>query len=289
MHFDATKCKQISDFSSNDIMLYRVFYVSGIILAMWYNICEEDVRGAVVVGDGDGDGAVSGARSSWPTVDCRGSNYGVFFGILTAVATVIGATVFAVLLRKPGLGAAAAVLLSVLQGALCVASLGATALAAWRVDRLRFAAARSDWLHEALLAATLAALFVLELCVALAAAVAGDATGAIVAGVAVGQASVTAVFVAGALRRHAPGPAPGPSPRRPGRQCIAFLVIAHVALYGVALLPRPHHDVACAALYGGAAWRIVATLAGPLAALHRFVVAVCLAAVYRNAFKEKPS
>ena len=232
------------------------------------------------------------------SVDCSGATRGLFFGIFTFVATIISTIVFFVLIERPRyLDVAVGIIHSSELTLHCLAAI-AVLVAAYKMRDMRFEHRRKGGasLDEAMLVISLAGLLIYRAFSAVAGRYHKDSdnensTGGSLlsasSALIVAQAGAQAVFVAHALRRSAQKPYHARA--KPGREYVTFLLVCNVAAWGVATLeiPRTRANPLAEHFYGMLTWSIITHLTAPLVVFYRFHSTVCLANIWKNAYKHK--
>ena len=220
-------------------------------------------------------------------VDCRGNHYGLFCGLFTLVATIIAVIVFFVFLGNVDLVATASLMLYSLQGALCALAVVALVFAAVLMSKMTSdAATGAVILDELLLMLSVCGVYVLCGFSIVAGLYRADSYPGLFlflsCAVVVLQATIQTVFIRCSLRRSQRHRSD-----KPGRECITFLIVINVALWGVALFERLRNDVAPMArdFYGAPLWSVIAHIAEPFSLFYRFHSAVCLGNIWGSAYK----
>ena len=224
-------------------------------------------------------------------VDCSGAHRGLFFGIFTFVAVVICTIVFFVLVERPRLVRSAVAVLHISEAALYFLALLAVIVASWRLRGTRFHRRPDGALDEALQLLSLAGVYMYCVLSAVAARFADNREAAALVMTTsiliLVQATMQAIFILNGLRR---------SPRtlrqernKPGRECITFLLVCNVAMWGVSTFEvlRSDSNPVAVHFYGVIPWSIVTHICTPLAIFYRFHSTVCLASIWKNAYKLK--
>ena len=256
-----------------------------------YNGGCEEARGA---------GAVKKSMSSMNVVvDCRGATRGLFLGIFTLVATIISMIVFFVLVERLRYVRVAVAVVHATELSLhCLAAV-AVMLAAYKMRDMRFDHRRPRGgasLDEGMLLVSLVGLCLYRTFNAVAGRYDDVSTdsdtsaGSLLAAssaLVMAQACSQAIFVVHALRRSAQKPYH--IRVKPGREYVTFLFVCNVAAWGVATLevPRSRANPLAVDFYGTLPWAIITHLTAPLAVFYRFHSTVCLATVWKNAYKQK--
>ena len=259
-----------------------------------------DVNPADYSGTSDSRGGV-GVKKSMSSmhvvVDCGGATRGLFLGIFTLVATIISMIVFFVLVERPRYVHVAVAVVHAAELTLHCLAATAVLLAAYKMRDMKFDHRRHGGgatLDEAMLVVSLVGLCLYRTFSAIAGRynhedqphTAGSLLAASSALV-LTQASMQAIFVVHALRRSAQKPYHVRA--KPGREYVTFLLVCNVAAWGVATLevPRTRANPLAVDFYGTLAWAIITHVTAPLAVFYRFHSTVCLATIWKNAYKQK--
>ena len=225
------------------------------------------------------------------TVDCAGANRGLFFGIFTLVGVIISMIVFFVLVDKDEYSDTAVMVVHISELVLYFLALVAASVAAYKIRDMRFHHNRDNSLDEILLLFSLVG--VLLFCVF--SIVAGRYNVDTFGGMLVMSSSVLimveavvqTVFVLNGLRRSSR--LPYHESKKPGRECITFLLVCNIAMWGINTFEVMRSDSNPIAMdfYGFLPWSIITHISTPLAIFHRFHSTVCLASIWLDAYKLK--
>ena len=260
-------------------MLSLVF-ISGILCMTWYGISKCPLSQSPPVAE---DETKVGTK-----VDCRGTHYGLFCGLFTLVATIIAVIIFFVFLDSSDLVVTATLMLYTLEGALCglavVALIGATIL----MSRMKHVANKTLHLDELLLLLSVGGVYIYCGFSIVAGLYHADSWPGMFlflsCAVIVLQTTFQTVFIRCLLHRSE-GRRRGSN--KPGRECITFLIVINIALWGVTLFERLRTDVSPTAreFYGTLLWSVITHVAAPFCLFCRFHSAVCLANIWSSAYK----
>lgn len=261
---------------------------AGILYIMWRNIGAEDPP----MTPEDQQNHIEGMKKQHRhTVDCAGANRGLFFGIFTLVGVIISMIVFFVLVDKEEYNNTAVMVVHISEVVLYFLALVAVTVAAIRIRDMNFHHERDNSLDEILLLGSLVG--VLLFCVF--SIVAGrynvDSYGGllIVASsvLIMVEAVVQTVFILNGLRRSSRIPLH--ESKKPGRECITYLLVCNVAMWGINTFEVMRSDSNPVAMefYGFLPWSIITHISTPLAIFHRFHSTVCLASIWLDAYKIK--
>ena len=227
------------------------------------------------------------------TVDCTASNRGLFLGILALVGVIISMIVYFVLVSAPRYADVAVLVLSGAEMTLCLLTLVAITLAAFRIRNMCFVRKldRSRKLEVALLLVSLSGLLLFCVFSVIAGGVGAltslpsgllTLSSALVAL----QALAQTLFILCALHRSAR--TVFQAQRKPGREYVTFLLVCNLALWGVYVFEetRMRYSPVAARFYGALPWSVITRLTLPLAILYRFHSSVCLATIWANIYKK---
>ena len=264
---------------------------SGILLIMWRNIGTPAAMTPSSFSESENDIHRHKKKNS-VTVDCSGANRGLFFGIFTLVGIIISMIVFFVLINKPGLKDSAVIVTHSSEIVVYFLAALAVLIAAIRVRHLKFHRDRDNALEELLLVISLAGVYVF----ALFNVVAGkwystsELRGPLVIAsnlLVIFQATAQTVFIMNGLRRSALSTIH--ERRKPGREFVTFLLVCNVAMWGMNTFEvlRASANPVSDTFYGHLAWNIVTHITTPLTIFYRFHSVVCLATIWRSAYKLK--
>lgn len=273
----------------SDKSVFHVVSLSliGILYVMWRNISKP----------APGMSAESGSLVSSPpkpdqvSVDCSGANRGLFLGIFTLVAAIISTIVFFVLVERPEYVSAAVLVVHTSELVLyCLATIAVLA-AAYRTRDLRFHSQRDNALDETLLLLALAGQFTFCVFGAVAGQYNTDSNGGTLVMatslVIMLQATVQTVFILNGLRRSSRQPYNESC--KPGREYITFLLVCNIAMWGMNTFESQRSEANPITLqfYGFLPWSIMIHISSPLAIFYRFHSTVCLANIWKNAYRQR--
>ena len=222
-------------------------------------------------------------------VDCQGSNKGLFFGILVLVATVVSMIVFYVLVQRQHYSESAIIVIYTSEIVLYMSAILAAILAFVMMRQMQFQCDRDNCLDEALLLLATTAVMAYNTFGLLAGiyhTTVSAGTLMIVCGcLVVLETGLQTVFIFNGLRRvsYKNGS------QKPGREFVAFLLVCNIALWGTATFERLRLSAnpLQTSFYGFLPWTIVSHVCMPLTILYRFHSTVCLANIWKSAYKIK--
>lgn len=223
-------------------------------------------------------------------VDCTGANRGLFLGILMIIMTIISLVVFFQMSGKADFQSNAAVLMYTTELVLYTLSVLSVAGAAFGFRCLRFVGDHDTCLlDQILLLVALVGVYMFHVFSAICAFYRLDtALGSLVmlsSGIAIFQATIQTLFVLNGLRRNAA--TTQQELDKPGRQYVTFLVASNTALWAVNSFEVLHSDSSPIAVqfYGTLPWSLITHVSIPLAIFYRYHSTVCLADIWKNAYK----
>ena len=224
-------------------------------------------------------------------VDCSGANRGLFFGIFTLVAAIITMIVFFVLVERPEYIKSAILVIHVSELVLYCLALLAIIMAAYKIRDMRFHSERDNSLDEFLLLVALTGHFVFCIFGIMAGHYNTNTYGGSLVMTSsmliLFQAILQTVFILNGLRR---------SPlksyhetKKPGREYVTFLLVVNIAMWGINTFEvlRSDSNPVSVNFYGLLLWNIITHMATPLVIFYRFHSTVCLANIWKNAYKVK--
>lgn len=221
-------------------------------------------------------------------VDCRGTHYGLFCGLFTLIATIIAVIVFFVFLDNTDLVATATLMLYTLEGALCGLAVVALLVATILMSQMKCYPTKTLVLDELLLMLSVGGIYVYCGFSIVTGLYHVDSWPGLFlflsCAIIVLQATFQTVFIRCSLHRSE-GHRRGSD--KPGRECITFLIVINIALWGVTLFERLRTDVSPTAqnFYGALLWSVITHITAPLCLFYRFHSAVCLANIWSSAYK----
>lgn len=228
---------------------------------------------------------------STPSTDCRGSNRGLFIGLVAFVCVLVSLIMFFVLVQQNP--TASALTLHTAEASLHLITVVAMVIAAILVRPLQFSSKTS---MGASLNITLLWFGMLGALTYLSTnAVAGALTIqeqeplqgillTISCSTGIVQTLFQTVFLACCLCRR---PANAhQAAQKPGREFVTFLLVCSVVMWGLAGFELPRHQLSSLApqVYGPAAWLTVTNLSLPLLLFYRFQALVCYASIWRKMY-----
>ena len=228
------------------------------------------------------------------SVDCSGANRGLFLGIFTLVAAIISTIVFFVLVERPEYVASAVMVVHVSEIVLYFLAVVAVAAAAYRIRGLRFHPHRDNALDEILLLLALAGQFAFCVFGAVAGRYNTESHGGLLvvasSVLTMLQATMQTVFILNALRRSSPRPFHHHlDGGKPGREYITFLLVVNIAMWGMNVLEplRADANPVTRQFYGFLPWSVLTHVTSPLTIFYRFHSTVCLANIWKNAYRQR--
>ena len=256
-------------------------------MIMWRNIGR--TRGTLLT-PGTPEHLAFKKRNMATRVDCSSANRGLFLGIFVMVILVISLILFFVLTEKPGLKTTAIIVVHATEAVLYMLAIFAVLIALCRVRDMAF---HADWdltLEECLLMVSLCGVFVFCLLNIVSGVfhMADTPRGLVIVAcnlVRLIQASLQQLFLMNALRRSST--TPHHEAFKPGRECVTFLIVANLAMWGISAFEiiQPDANPFVLDFYGHVLWMVVTHLASPLTVCFRFQSVVCLANVWKHAYK----
>ena len=260
---------------------------------MWKNIsrCPQPIPSPGSATSDIGSVTSVGKKHGRVTVDCSGANRGLFFGIFTLVGTIISMIVFFVLVKKPDFLDSAIMVAHISELVLYVLSTLATIIAFVKIRLLRFHKDRDNSLDEIFLILGLVGIFAFCLCSVVAGRYAvhtiGGALVLATSIVIVTQSVLQTVFIMNGLRRSLR--ANQSEPRKPGREYVTFLLVCNIGMWGLYTFEalRSYFNPVALNFYGFLPWSVITHVAMPLAIFYRFHSTVCLAKIWKHAYKVK--
>ncbi|XP_013390900.1 otopetrin-2 [Lingula anatina] len=224
-------------------------------------------------------------------VDCQGSTKGLFVGILLLVVTIISMIAFFVLVEKPSYQSIAVIVVHAAEITLHLITAVTVLAAFFRVQDLYFNIKKDIGLDETLLLISLTGVYIFSIF----SIVAGyyntttyGGTLIVVTGtLQLLESSLLTIFVLNGLRRRSYKPSHEES--KPGRELVTFLLVCNIAMWGVNIFQTRRAEVnpVQTDFYGNLLWVIISHISTPLNIFFRFHAAVCLANIWRNAYKVK--
>ncbi|XP_074651048.1 proton channel OtopLc-like [Tubulanus polymorphus] len=259
---------------------------TGILYIMWRNIGSPLTRDAFY----NEDDALRKKRNR-VSVDCHGSNKGLFFGILVFVGGIVSLIVFYVLVRqKEFVGSAIVVVYSSEIGLYFLTGMAAV-FAFVRMRDMQFLGERDNSLDESLLLISTTGVYVYAVFGVLAGRYHTDSIGGLLmlisAVMVLVQSTIQTVFIFNGLRRVSTKASHEQS--KPGREFVTFLLVCNLAMWGMNTFEKMRLVTNPVQLnfYTFLPWNIISHLCIPLIILYRFHSTVCLANVWRGAYKIK--
>ena len=225
------------------------------------------------------------------SVDCSGANRGLFIGIFTLVAAIISTIVFFVLVERPEYVSSAVMVVHVSEIVLYCLTILAICLAAYKIRDMRFHARRDNVLDEILLLVALCGQYMFCVFSVVAGRYNSESYGGTLVMatsiVIMLQATMQTVFILNGIRRSSRRPYH--ESRKPGREYITFLLVCNIAMWGMNTFEALRSDANPITLqfYGFLPWSILIHISSPLAIFYRFHSTVCLANIWKNAYKQK--
>ena len=235
--------------------------------------------------------AVQRSRKNHIHVDCSGANRGLFFGIFTLVAAIIGIIVFFVLVERPQYVQSAILVIHVVEVALYTLALIAIIFAFYKIRDMRFHSDRDNSLDETLLVVALIGQIVWCVFTIMAGHYNRHSFGGVLVmstGILILlEAIVQTVFILNGLRRSPLKPYH--ESKKPGREYITYLLVVNIAMWAINTFEVLRADSNPVALkfYGVLLWSIISHVSTPLVIFYRFHSTVCLANIWKNAYKLK--
>ncbi|XP_076437548.1 proton channel OtopLc-like isoform X2 [Babylonia areolata] len=225
------------------------------------------------------------------SVDCSGSQRGLFMGLFVFVGGVVMLVTFYVLASSPMSLTSASVVSHVSESLIYVFCLAATFVSSWRMRKMRFSRERSVSVEQTLAIISLTGLiaFAMFNIVAAVFSTAGSAMAVTLLSniLMLLQGCGQALFMLAAMRVS---PASMADVRRkPGRQWVTFLLVSNFALWCINTFEtqRLEHNLLQVEFYGSTAWNIFCHVSVPLGIYYRFHSTVCLSNIWKNAWKSR--
>ncbi|XP_052283293.1 proton channel OtopLc-like [Dreissena polymorpha] len=238
---------------------------------------------------GDQQSSKSSERSN---VDCSSSSRGLFLGIIIFVAAVIILITFFVLVQTDQYINTAVRLDHLGDVALYVVTIVAVILVFYRTFGLRYSDQETGpGFEDALLVLSLLGVYVLCVSNVLAAVLATDARSSHLVILSnclrAFQASLQTAYLLNTLRRRVWRQ--GQAENKSGREFVTFLLLSNVALWGMSVfeVQRAEANPLQANFYGHVTWNVITHVSLPLAIMFRFHSTVCLANIWKHAWRLK--
>ncbi len=265
----------------------EILNVAGILYVMWRNIGLLNSRGNL---RNSGPGSDK-SKADHIHVDCSGANRGLFFGIFTLVASIISMIVFFVLIERPQYVDSAILVVHVSEVILYTLALVAVCIAAYKIRDMRFQSEKDNSLDESLLLVALTGQFVFCVFCIMAGHYNTDSYGGSLvmatSMLIMVEAVLQTVFILNGLRRSPLKPYH--ETKKPGREYVTFLLVCNIGMWGINTFEVLRSDSNPIALnfYGLLLWNIITHVSTPLVIFYRFHSTVCLANIWKNAYKQK--
>lgn len=261
----------------NDIILF-----SGILFVMWYRLGEKRPK--------PNQESEDQRPKERLNVDCSNSSRGLFLGIIVFVASVIILITFFVLVRTDMHMDVAVRLDHLGDVAIYVVTIVSVILAFHRTHGMRPSDKdQPSMFEDALLVLSLTGVFIL--CVSN--VISGVLTTAKRHGhliilsnsLKVIQGVVQTVFLLTTM--HKCVRKREQAQKKPGREFVTFLLICNIAFWGTSIfeVQRSEANPVQADFYGPVAWNIITHISLPFSILFRFHSTVCLANIWKHAWK----
>ncbi|KAK7091221.1 proton channel OtopLc-like isoform X3 [Littorina saxatilis] len=241
----------------------------------------------IAVVDDDDDDTMPAMKKM--SVDCSGSQRGLFNGLFVLVSAVVILVMFFVLAGSPSSLAAASILSHVTEAVIYILAATATFAASWQMKDMKFSRDRAVGVEQTLALISLTGLIAFGMFNIVAAIF--SPAGTIMAVTLVSnilmifQGCAQALFMLAAMRVS---PAHATDARRkPGRQWVTFLLVCNFALWVINTFEtqRIEHNLLQLEFFGSTAWNIFCHVSVPLGIYFRFHSTVCLSNVWKNAWK----
>ncbi|XP_046351177.2 proton channel OtopLc-like [Haliotis rufescens] len=260
---------------------------AGILYVMWKNVGYRRRRSRTDSDDEDEDDeAMSHQRMS---VDCAGSNRGLFLGILLTVGSVISIIAFYVLAAQEAMSSTAIILTHLSGTCIYLLTTVALVIAAHKMKHHRFHSEHKGDLEDTLILISYTGL----LCFSIFSLVAAilhpyDERSAltIVSNIMMMvQATMQTIFILAGDRMTAATPIQ--VRKKPGRELVTFLLLCNFAMWAMNTFQtqKPKHNPIQVEFYGHEAWAIFTHISVPLGIYYRFHSSVCLSNIWKNAWK----
>ena len=251
---------------------------------MWYRLGEKHPHP-----NQDSEESRSKERSH---VDCSNSSRGLFLGIIVFVAAVIILITFFVLVRTDKFMASAVRLDHLGDVSIYVVTIASVILAFHRTRGMRFSDRdQTSSFEDALLVISLLGVFVLNV----SNIIAGVLTIAkrfghliiLYNSLEIIQGIVQTVFLLSTMHKRVWKR--DQAQKKPGREFVTFLLICNIALWGMSIfkVQRSEANPVQEEFYGHVAWNVITHIALPFSILFRFHSTVCLANIWKHAWKIK--
>ncbi|ESO93943.1 hypothetical protein LOTGIDRAFT_104940 [Lottia gigantea] len=258
---------------------------AGIIFIMWRNVGK--------VGDRNQKDKQWAAKmkANRLGVDCSNSSRGLFLGIFLLVAVVINIIAFFVMIRIKS-RSGDAVMVEHLSEIICyVMTAVAVIIAFYKMQPLGFRSQREVDLEQTLLVIGLFGIFVFSLLSITAASFSQSKIASLLIIISsvlrMFQASLQTLFILNTLRRFAE--TKSHEQGKPGREFVTFLLVANIALWGINTfeVQQTEANPIQMKFYGLLPWTIFTHVSSPLAIFFRFHSTVCLANIWKHAWKRR--
>ena len=255
-------------------------FFSGILFIMWRNIGLSHRKHRL---------NDSNSEKSKRRVDCSGANRGLFFGIFVLVGAIISMIVFFVLVEKPRYVRSAVMVVHFNEIGIYCLTMIAIIVAGYKMRDMRFHKDKDNMLDEVLHVVALIGQYIFCIfCVVAGRYNTNTYGGSLVMATSVLlmlQATFQTVFILQALRRSAARQFH--ETKKPGREYITFLLVSNIALWGINTFQvlRTDSNPVTVKFYSILPWSIVTHVATPMAIFYRFHSTVCLANIWKNAYK----
>ncbi len=228
-------------------------------------------------------------KSKRNRVDCSGANRGLFFGIFMLVAAIISMILFFVLVEKPEYVLSAVMVVHFSEIVMYCLTIIAIVVAVYKMRDMRFHKDKDNTLDEVLHAVALIGQYVFCVFTVVAGRYNTDTYGgSLVMATSIllmVQATLQTVFIVQGLRRSSARQFH--ETKKPGREYITFLLVSNIAMWGMNTFQVLRTDSNPVALqfYSILPWSIVTHISTPMAIFYRFHSTVCLANIWKNAYK----
>ncbi|CAH1777255.1 unnamed protein product [Owenia fusiformis] len=223
-------------------------------------------------------------------VDCNASHRGLFCGIFILLATVITIITFLIFINKAEYINTAVLMVHIIEIVIYMLTSIAVFAACSAMRHLYYDYYRYITLDEILLLVSQTGVFLAAIFSLLAAIYSYDTIGGVLilatSCLVLIQSAAQTVLVLSGLRRFT---GISDTTQRPGRQFVTFLLVANVALCGLCMMETVRSSVnpVQQEFYGYLVWSIILHVSIPLQIFYRFHSAVCLANIWKNAYKPK--
>lgn len=263
----------------------------------WYGVGRNPIHGRQQQSSPSMDESQMSADSSRKGssgVDCSGANRGLFAGVFTMVIVIISMIVFFVLVDKEQFRRIAVVIVHSTEIMLYLLAIVAVLVAAVRVRKMRYNPAldRTKILEKSLLLIALTGVFALSIFNIIAGSVNVKTLGGSLLVTANAliliQSTIQTVFVMCSL--HYQPRTTFHITKKPGRECITFLLVSNISMWGVNVFEvlRMSSSPVAWDFYGVLPWAAVTHVTIPMAIFYRFHSSVCLATIWFNIYTRKP-